>query len=76
MSGDPISIRVEASALEAYEAMLRHGIRHLPVLGPGARVAGVVTADDLAAALALPLRPREPLAGAERRRRSNTASAS
>ena len=67
MSGDPISVRMDASALEAYEAMLRHGIRHLPVLGPGARVVGVITADDLAAALALPLRPREPLAAAERR---------
>lgn len=67
MSGDPISVGVEASALEAYEAMLRHGIRHLPVLGAGRRVVGVITADDLAAALALPLRPREPLSGAERR---------
>ncbi|HVN36884.1 MAG TPA: CBS domain-containing protein [Myxococcota bacterium] len=35
MSGDPISVRMDASALEAYETMLRHGIRHLPVVGPG-----------------------------------------
>jgi CBS domain-containing protein/RNA polymerase-binding transcription factor DksA len=61
MSGDPVSISAGASALEAYELMLRHGIRHLPVLGPGGRVIGVVTADDLAAALAVPLRPQRPL---------------
>jgi CBS domain-containing protein/RNA polymerase-binding transcription factor DksA len=67
MSGDPVSLQVDASALEAYEAMLRHGIRHLPVLGAGARVVGVISADDLAAALALPLRPREPLAASVRR---------
>jgi CBS domain-containing protein/RNA polymerase-binding transcription factor DksA len=61
MSGDPVSISVGASALEAYELMLRHGIRHLPVLGPGEHVIGVITADDLAAALAVPLRPQRPL---------------
>ena len=54
MSGDPVSIAPGASALDAYEAMLRHGIRHLPVVAPDARVIGVLTADDLAAALALP----------------------
>jgi len=67
MSGDPVSIGSGASALDAYEVMLRHGIRHLPVVTPDARVIGVVTADDLAAALALPLRPQRALATAERR---------
>jgi len=67
MSGDPVSIEPGASALEAYEAMLRHGIRHLPVVGPSARVVGVVTADDLAAALDLPRRPRRPLGVGEAR---------
>jgi len=67
MSGDPVSIGSGASALDAYELMLRHGIRHLPVVTPDARVIGVVTADDLAAALALPLRPQRALATAERR---------
>jgi CBS domain-containing protein len=66
MSIDPVSVRAEASALEAYELMLRHGIRHLPVLGAGSRVAGVISADDLAAALALPLRPRRPLMHGQR----------
>jgi CBS domain-containing protein/RNA polymerase-binding transcription factor DksA len=61
MSGDPVSITADASAYEAYETMLRHGIRHLPVVGAGSRVVGVVSADDLAAALAIPLRPRQGL---------------
>jgi CBS domain-containing protein/RNA polymerase-binding transcription factor DksA len=67
MSGDPVSIEAGASALEAWEVMLRHGIRHLPVLGPGARLVGVLTADDLASALAVPLRPRRPLEAGEAR---------
>jgi CBS domain-containing protein/RNA polymerase-binding transcription factor DksA len=66
MSGDPVSIEPGATALDAYEAMLRHGIRHLPVVAPDARVIGVITADDLAAALALPLRPRRALEVGER----------
>jgi len=66
MSSDPVSVRADASALEAYELMLRHGIRHLPVLGAGSRVAGVISADDLAAALALPLRPRSGLTQGQR----------
>lgn len=66
MSGDPVSIDAEASALAAYELLLRHGIRHLPVVDADARVIGIVSADDLAAALALPLRPGRPLAGLER----------
>jgi CBS domain-containing protein/RNA polymerase-binding transcription factor DksA len=67
MSGDPVSIAPSASALCAYETMLRHGIRHLPVVGPDGRVIGVLTADDLAGALALPLRPRRALEAQERR---------
>jgi acetoin utilization protein AcuB len=69
MSGDPISIDLGASALEAYETMLRNGIRHLPVVeGNGnLRVIGVLTADDLAAGLALPARPHAPLAQSDRR---------
>lgn len=62
MSGDPVSISSDASAYEAYEIMLRYGIRHLPVVGADSRVIGVVSTDDLAAALAIPLRPRQGLA--------------
>jgi CBS domain-containing protein/RNA polymerase-binding transcription factor DksA len=67
MSGDPVSIDPDASALEAYETMVRHGIRHLPVVGPSARVVGVVTTADLAAVLDLPQRSRRPLAVGEAR---------
>jgi CBS domain-containing protein len=67
MSGDPVSIGADESALAAYETLLRHGIRHLPVVGPDARVVGVLSADDLAAALAFPLRPGRALAEGERR---------
>jgi CBS domain-containing protein/RNA polymerase-binding transcription factor DksA len=67
MSGDPVSVTADASALEAYETMLRHGIRHLPVVGPRSRVIGVISADDLAAALAIPLRPRRTLEPVEAR---------
>jgi CBS domain-containing protein/RNA polymerase-binding transcription factor DksA len=67
MSGDPVSIGPGASALDAYEMMLRHGIRHLPVVAPDSRVIGVLTADDLAAALALPLRAKRALDAGERR---------
>jgi acetoin utilization protein AcuB len=67
MSGDPISVGPDVSALEAYERMLRSGIRHLPVVVADSRVVGVITADDLAAALALPLRPRRSLEPSEAR---------
>jgi CBS domain-containing protein/RNA polymerase-binding transcription factor DksA len=32
MSGDPVAIYADASALEAFDRMLEHGIRHLPVI--------------------------------------------
>ena len=69
MSRDPISIDLGASALAAYETMLRNGIRHLPVIEgkDNRRVIGVITADDLAAGLALPVRPQAPLAQSDRR---------
>ena len=66
MSGDPISIAPSASAFDAYDLMLRHGIRHLPVVGPDTRVLGVLSVEDLSAALATPLRPRRALEPKER----------
>ena len=67
MSGDPVSIDFRSSAFEAYEKMRSHRIRHLPVLGSDGRVVGVLAADDLAAKLALPPRPRRQLAEVEAR---------
>ncbi|MEZ4334010.1 MAG: CBS domain-containing protein [Myxococcota bacterium] len=50
MTGQPITIDAEASALEALDRMMDHGIRHLPVLDAARRVCGVVTFDDLRSA--------------------------
>jgi len=51
MSGDPVSIRVGASALEALDLLAKHGIRHLPVVDREGRVVGVLSQTDLRAAL-------------------------
>lgn len=51
MSGDPVAVESDASALEALDLMLDRGIRHLPVLNADRRLVGVVSADDLRAAL-------------------------
>lgn len=51
MSGDPVSVSPEASALEALEQMIARGIRHLPVVDAERRVVGVLSIDDLRAAL-------------------------
>ena len=51
MSGSPTSIRADASALEALELMQGRGIRHLPVVDGAERVVGVLSLDDLRAAL-------------------------
>jgi acetoin utilization protein AcuB len=56
MSGDPVAVEPGASALEALDLMQDHGIRHLPVLDPEQRVVGVLSFDDLRAALPFSLR--------------------
>jgi CBS domain-containing protein/RNA polymerase-binding transcription factor DksA len=55
MSGDPLWIEPEACALEALERMQERGIRHLPVLDAERRVVGVLSLDDLRAALPFPV---------------------
>jgi CBS domain-containing protein/RNA polymerase-binding transcription factor DksA len=55
MSGDPLWIEPDACALEALERMQERGIRHLPVLDPQRRVIGVLSLDDLRAALPFPV---------------------
>lgn len=66
MTGEPISIESEASALAALDLMIEHGIRHLPVLGRSRRVCGVVSIEDLRAALPIPVSLRVPPAPEER----------
>jgi acetoin utilization protein AcuB len=61
MTGNPVSVRPEASALEAHDRMVEFGIRHLPVVGAGNRVVGVLSVDDLRAALPGVVGTRAPL---------------
>ncbi|HEX5065839.1 MAG TPA: CBS domain-containing protein [Myxococcota bacterium] len=53
MSADPVAIEPDAPAQQALELMLEHGIRHLPVADARGRVVGVISIDDLRAALPL-----------------------
>jgi len=66
MTEAPVSIEPSASALEAFDLMLAHGIRHLPVLDEEARVIGVVSFEDLRAAFPIPVSLRTPPSVAER----------
>lgn len=50
MTGSPISVEADASALSALDLMIDHGIRHLPVVGHQSNVVGVLSFDDLRAA--------------------------
>jgi CBS domain-containing protein/RNA polymerase-binding transcription factor DksA len=61
MTGDPVSIGAEATALDALDLMVDHDIRHLPVLDSERHVVGVLSIDDLRAVLPVPVRsPRDP----------------
>ena len=51
MTPDPIWTDPDASALTALEAMVDNGIRHLPVVSGGGDLLGILTLDDLRAAL-------------------------
>ncbi len=66
MSRDPATLGAADSALAAHELMLGRGIRHLPVVADGQRVIGVLSCDDLRAALALEAGFRAPLPVAAR----------
>jgi CBS domain-containing protein/RNA polymerase-binding transcription factor DksA len=68
MSGDPVSIGADASALEALERMQDRGIRHLPVIDRAKRVVGVLSIDDLRAALPFEVSLRTPAAGPDAER--------
>jgi acetoin utilization protein AcuB len=66
MSGDPISIDPDASALEAFERMWNRNIRHLPVCDGDRRVVGVLSLEDLRAALPFPVSLQHALLPGER----------
>ncbi len=61
MSGDPITASAEESALAAHERMIRHGIRHLPIVDGERRVVGVLAVDDLRAALPVGANLKAPI---------------
>lgn len=58
MSGDPVAVEADASALEALDLMVDRGIRHLPVVDGERRVVGVLSVEDLRAALPFSVSPR------------------
>jgi len=66
MSGDPVSVGPDASALEAFERMWERGIRHLPVCDGENRVVGVLSIEDMRATLPFPVSLRRPLEPGER----------
>ena len=66
MTRDPITISPDASALEAQASMLRFGIRHLPVVDEQRRLVGILSVDDLRAALRVGSEVRAPLPAHER----------
>lgn len=68
MTRAPVSVREHASALEALDLMVEHGIRHLPVVvGEHERVIGVVSIDDLRGALPFDVSLKRPPGAVERR---------
>ncbi len=66
MTGSPRTIEPEASALVALDLMIDHGIRHLPVVDATQRVVGVVSIDDLRAALPVAVSLTQPLGPRDR----------
>jgi CBS domain-containing protein/RNA polymerase-binding transcription factor DksA len=60
MSGKPVSIEPDAPALAALDLMIDHAIRHLPVVEAGRRICGVISFDDLRAALPIPVSLKAP----------------
>lgn len=66
MTGEPVSIAADASALAALDAMIDRGIRHLPVVDFQGRVVGILSIDDLRAALPMDVSLHRPPSALER----------
>ena len=73
MTGAPISIEPDTSALAALDLMIEHAIRHLPVVDASQQLHGIVSFEDLRAALPIPLRLADP-PGVEARRAASDVS--
>ncbi len=66
MTHDPITIEPGAPVLAALDLMLDRGIRHLPVVEAAGALIGIVSIDDLRAALPVATSLRTPLSAEER----------
>jgi CBS domain-containing protein/RNA polymerase-binding transcription factor DksA len=66
MTGSPIAIEADTSALAGLDLMVEHGFRHLPVIDAGRRVVGVVSLEDLRAAFPIPVSLRRPPSAEQR----------
>jgi CBS domain-containing protein len=66
MTGEPVAVRGDRSALDAFDLMVERGIRHLPVVAEGQRVVGILSIDDLRAGFPFDLSPKRPLGPVER----------
>jgi len=66
MTPKPTTIESDASALAALDLMVDGGIRHLPVLDRRARLVGILSVDDLRAALPFAVNVRHPPSPDER----------
>jgi CBS domain-containing protein len=53
MTRDAVTVQESASMLDALASMRQHGLRRLPVLGPHGVLVGLLSLDDLLAALAM-----------------------
>jgi acetoin utilization protein AcuB len=66
MTRDPVTVQPDVAALAALDLMIDRGIRHLPVLDRHSRVCGVLSLDDLRAALPFSVSLRRPPTPSER----------
>jgi CBS domain-containing protein/RNA polymerase-binding transcription factor DksA len=60
MTATPISIEADTPAMAALDLMIDHGIRHLVVVDKLQRIRGVISINDLRAALPLPVNLKVP----------------
>ena len=67
MTEAPVGVREHDSALEAFDRMVEHGVRHLPVVAARGRVIGILSIDDLRGAFPFDASLRDPLGAIERR---------
>lgn len=66
MTPRPLAVRADEPALGAFDLMVEHGVRHLPVVDEAQRVVGILSIDDLRAAFPVDVSLRRPLGPVER----------